>query len=54
VQAQYSSTALADASNPSSTPEEELGVVLPQPPPNYVEQASGNGSLENAFGAFGG
>lgn len=54
VQAQYSTTQLANAANPSAQPDYVSGVVLPQTPSNYVEQAAGNGSLENTFGAFGG
>lgn len=54
VQAQYSTTELENAANPSAQPDYVTGVVLPQTPSNYVEQSAGNGSLENAFGAFGG
>ena len=51
VQAQYTTTALQSAANPSALPQENSGAVLPQSVPSSVAAQAGNASLAGAFGS---
>lgn len=52
VQAQYSTTALQNAVNPSAQPSANTGAVLPQPVSSAVSGLAGNASLAGAFGGL--
>ncbi len=52
VQAQYSTTALQNAQNPSAQPQNALGTVQLQPISGPSSNLITNATLSNAFGAF--
>lgn len=52
VQAQYSTTALANAANPSAQPQLVAGAVLPQDLSGQIQTEASSASYAGAFGAF--
>jgi len=52
VQAQYSTTTLANASNPSAVPMSVTGAVLPQDVAGQYASLASGASLSGAYGAF--
>lgn len=52
VQAQYSTTALANAVNPSAIPQSVTGMTIPQIPTGAIVNQLASASLSGAFGAF--
>lgn len=52
VQAQYSTTALQNASNSSAQPQVQTGVVQPQNLSGQIQNEASSGTYSDAFGAF--
>lgn len=52
IQAQYSTTALQSAQNPSAQPQKTLGITLPNIASGALANQAASASLAGAFGAF--